>query len=70
MGTVASMRTKAKGGCPICGKPVTEAHKPFCSVRCGQIDLGRWLNGTYAIPGEPVAPGESSKAAGEDESKS
>ncbi len=36
--------------CPICGKPATLQHRPFCSVRCAQIDLGRWLKGNYAIP--------------------
>ena len=42
--------------CPICGKPVTEAAKPFCSKRCADIDLGRWLKGGYAIPGAPLGP--------------
>ena len=36
--------------CPICGKPATLQHRPFCSARCAQIDLGRWLKGNYAIP--------------------
>jgi endogenous inhibitor of DNA gyrase (YacG/DUF329 family) len=40
--------------CPICGKPAAEASKPFCSKRCADIDLGRWLKGGYAIPGAPV----------------
>ncbi len=35
--------------CPICGKPAAEAARPFCSTRCRQIDLGRWLGGTYRI---------------------
>jgi endogenous inhibitor of DNA gyrase (YacG/DUF329 family) len=39
--------------CPICGKPADPRHKPFCSPRCKQADLGRWLSGGYAIPGEP-----------------
>lgn len=37
-------------GCPICGKPVDPAYKPFCSKRCADIDLNRWLSGVYAIP--------------------
>ncbi|ATR19738.1 Ribonuclease G [Roseomonas mucosa] len=41
--------------CPICGRPVVPAHRPFCSPRCRQADLGHWLSGSYAIPGEPVA---------------
>jgi uncharacterized protein len=36
--------------CPICGKPATEASRPFCSRRCADVDLNRWLSGTYAIP--------------------
>ena len=38
--------------CPICGKPTTAADRPFCSRRCADIDLGRWLNEDYAVPGE------------------
>jgi len=41
--------------CPICGKPALEAAKPFCSDRCRDVDLNRWLSGTYAIPGKPDA---------------
>ena len=37
--------------CPICGKPAAEAAKPFCSKRCADIDLNRWLKGSYVIPG-------------------
>jgi len=36
--------------CPICGKPQAAASKPFCSDRCRDVDLNRWLSGTYAIP--------------------
>ena len=36
--------------CPICGKPATDAAKPFCSERCRDVDLNRWLSGSYAIP--------------------
>lgn len=37
--------------CPICGKPTAEATRPFCSSRCRDVDLNRWLKGTYVIPG-------------------
>lgn len=40
--------------CPICGKPASEAAKPFCSDRCRDVDLHRWLSGSYAIPGKPT----------------
>jgi len=36
--------------CPICNKPVEAAHRPFCSKRCADLDLARWLGGGYAIP--------------------
>lgn len=39
--------------CPVCGKPVIEASRPFCSERCRDVDLNRWLSGSYAIPGRP-----------------
>jgi len=35
--------------CPICGKPATRAQRPFCSARCRDIDLGRWLRGVYRV---------------------
>jgi uncharacterized protein len=38
--------------CSICGKPRTQEYRPFCSKRCADVDLGRWLKGTYVIPGE------------------
>jgi endogenous inhibitor of DNA gyrase (YacG/DUF329 family) len=37
--------------CAVCGKkPVDAAYRPFCSKRCADIDLGRWLSDRYAIP--------------------
>jgi uncharacterized protein len=36
--------------CPICGKPGVHEFRPFCSKRCADIDLHRWLAGVYAIP--------------------
>ncbi|MCU0900898.1 MAG: DNA gyrase inhibitor YacG [Cypionkella sp.] len=38
--------------CPICKKPVDVKYRPFCSRRCADIDLGRWLTESYAIPVE------------------
>jgi len=37
--------------CPICGKPQAQATRPFCSSRCRDVDLNRWLKGSYVIPG-------------------
>jgi hypothetical protein len=45
--------------CPICGRPTEAAWRPFCSKRCADVDLGRWLQGAYAIPSEE-APEEGS----------
>jgi uncharacterized protein len=41
--------------CPICGKPSASAFKPFCSKRCADVDLSRWLKGAYAVAGEEAA---------------
>ena len=38
--------------CPICGAPTARAWRPFCSRRCADVDLGRWLTGAYAVPSE------------------
>jgi endogenous inhibitor of DNA gyrase (YacG/DUF329 family) len=59
-------KTASKHSCPICGKPVDPEFKPFCSKRCADLDLHRWLSGVYAIPtkddededGERPAEGE------------
>jgi hypothetical protein len=48
----------AGGACPICGRPRDVKLRPFCSKRCADIDLGRWLKGEYAIPGAPVDEGD------------
>ena len=40
--------------CPLCGKPAVPDYRPFCGKRCADVDLGRWLRGRYAVPGEPV----------------
>ena len=45
----AAAKLKARP-CPICSKPRVEAYRPFCSKHCADVDLGRWLHGTYAIP--------------------
>ena len=44
----------SSGKCPICGKPAEQAYRPFCSKRCADIDLSRWLNGVYAVPVQPT----------------
>jgi endogenous inhibitor of DNA gyrase (YacG/DUF329 family) len=44
-----SVKVSAKP-CPICGKPATAASRPFCSERCRDVDLNRWLSNSYTIP--------------------
>ncbi len=44
--------------CPVCGSAAVAPHHPFCSARCQDVDLGRWLKGNYAIPGRPAGFGE------------
>lgn len=50
--------------CPICGKPAVVRFRPFCSRRCADVDLNRWLKGAYAIPAveepdeDPAGPEE------------
>lgn len=48
--------------CPICGTAADQTRanisRPFCSERCRDRDLVRWLDGVYAIPGEPIDPEE------------
>ena len=39
-----------KAACPLCQQPAEATHAPFCSRRCAQLDLGKWLTGSYAIP--------------------
>jgi len=43
-----AVRVAAK--CPVCSKQVATEYRPFCSKRCADIDLNRWLTGVYAVP--------------------
>ena len=38
--------------CPICGKPAVEKFRPFCTKRCADVDLNRWLSGAYVVQGQ------------------
>ena len=48
--------------CPICEKPAGPRGEnrtfPFCSARCKNEDLGKWLGGAYAVPGRAATPEE------------
>jgi endogenous inhibitor of DNA gyrase (YacG/DUF329 family) len=50
--------------CPICGKEGAQAYRPFCSKRCADIDLGRWLKESYRVPTEE-APGDDDGSGGD-----
>jgi endogenous inhibitor of DNA gyrase (YacG/DUF329 family) len=45
-----------KIACPICGKPPSDTHKPFCSQGCRDRDLLQWLGEGYRIPVGPADP--------------
>ena len=50
MAAPAPLRRRPR--CPMCGRPAMPADRPFCSPRCRDEDLRRWLTGEYRIPGE------------------
>jgi len=49
------MTAPAGKPCPICSKLAIMRYHPFCSKRCADIDLGRWLKGAYVMPGDDEA---------------
>ncbi|QEE34988.1 DNA gyrase inhibitor YacG [Octadecabacter sp. SW4] len=49
--------------CPICDKPTDAKYRPFCSKRCADVDLAKWLGGGYAIPS--TDPEDAEKALDE-----
>ncbi|MGD0563666.1 MAG: DNA gyrase inhibitor YacG [Roseiarcus sp.] len=52
----ADRAAKARGVCVNCGRPRDPHYDPFCSRRCADVDLHRWLKGGYVIPGgEPAS---------------
>jgi endogenous inhibitor of DNA gyrase (YacG/DUF329 family) len=53
--------TDKKPQCPICRKPTVPEYKPFCSKRCADIELGRWLSESYTLPAAPESEEEESQ---------
>jgi uncharacterized protein len=51
----AMAKTSATPRCAICGKPADPRYKAFCSARCADVDLNRWLSGRYVIPAAETA---------------
>jgi len=54
--------------CPICGQPAVAEFRAFCSRRCADVDLNRWLSGVYVVPGkaEEEEDGRTAPEGGED----
>jgi len=58
MAKTPKLRLVKPAPCPICGKPRDEKFRPFCSKRCADVDMGRWLKEGYAIPTEETPDSE------------
>ena len=59
-------KPSAKAACPLCGKPAMSKYAPFCSGRCADLDLGRWLKGGYVIPASPEEGGTAGQGPNPD----
>ena len=44
------MTRREASSCPVCARPAVARYRPFCSKRCADVDLGRWLEGRYRLP--------------------
>jgi endogenous inhibitor of DNA gyrase (YacG/DUF329 family) len=51
--------------CPICRKPVVDKFRPFCSKRCADVDLNRWLSGAYVVAGKEDEDEDGARNDGE-----
>jgi uncharacterized protein len=58
MGDTDNVTQLHASSCPICGKPAAVGERPFCSARCRDADLSRWLKGGYRLPTEEPMGGE------------
>jgi endogenous inhibitor of DNA gyrase (YacG/DUF329 family) len=65
MATTPKLRLVKPAPCPLCGKPRQEQYRPFCSKRCADIDMGRWLKEGYAIPTEEAPEDTGSEGQSE-----
>jgi endogenous inhibitor of DNA gyrase (YacG/DUF329 family) len=54
MSATGPVRLRPRRPCPICGKLSLRKFHPFCSARCADVDLNRWLGGVYAVPAEKI----------------
>ena len=53
--------------CPICGKSSSDDFRPFCSARCADVDLNRWLSGVYSIGGDETEVDQSAVTPDDEE---
>ncbi len=51
-----AIKKTSKAKCPQCSKPTVQDYRPFCSKRCADLDLGKWLNEQYVLPGDSEIP--------------
>ena len=58
MSEVIPLARPPKAPCPICRKAAAVAFRPFCSKRCADLDLNRWLSEGYRVE-TPEAPDSS-----------
>jgi hypothetical protein len=64
-----TIETQPGKPCPICGKPAVQRHRPFCSRRCADVDLHRWLAGVYAAPAKEEEDEDGAPSERESRSK-
>ncbi|MBI1243728.1 MAG: DNA gyrase inhibitor YacG [Alphaproteobacteria bacterium] len=63
MSRVVELKRKPpKSVCPMCKRPTVSAYRPFCSPRCKDEDMRRWLEGGYRIPTSEAPEGEEEGA--------
>jgi endogenous inhibitor of DNA gyrase (YacG/DUF329 family) len=67
--TKSPLTTSQRAGprCPLCAKPAALAYRPFCSRRCADVDLQRWLSGAYVVPGAADEDGAAGTPFPDDE---
>lgn len=55
--------SESLGCCPICLQPAVREYRPFCSRRCADVDLGKWLTGQYRMRAQEGELDEEAPAA-------
>lgn len=55
--------------CPICKKETQTTYRPFCSKRCADLDLGKWMSGQYAVASQREDQAEELEQALDEEAR-